>query len=48
VRDEPSKVTARPVLATFAGQVFPTQEEPSKHLMNAHADDGLSDTLDEP
>jgi hypothetical protein len=25
----------------LCGQVFPTQEEPSKHLMDAHADDGL-------
>jgi len=28
-------------------QVFPTQEELSKHLMEAHADGGLSET-DEP
>jgi hypothetical protein len=32
----------------ICGQVFPTQEELSKHLMDAHADDGLSDTSDEP
>ena len=29
-------------------QEFPTQEELSKHLMDAHADDGLSDESDEP
>ena len=29
-------------------QEFPTQEELSKHLMDAHADDGLSDASDEP
>ena len=29
-------------------QEIPTQEELSKHLMDAHADDGLSDASDEP
>jgi hypothetical protein len=28
-------------------QVLPTQEVLSKHLMDAHADDGLSDASDE-
>jgi hypothetical protein len=29
-------------------QEFPTQEELSKHLMDAHTDEGLSDASDEP
>jgi hypothetical protein len=47
VREEPRKATPETGTCLVCGQVFPTQEELSKHLMDAHADDGLSDGSDE-